>query len=86
MRREHFGQTVLNGDADAIALRHLDRRAGHRAVETPAIDRASWQKRRLHRLGDQREHFHAVVDREWELREIGCLNRHRRPAWRRQQR
>ena len=40
MHREAFRQAVLDDQPDAIAFVHLNRRAGHAAVEAPRVDDA----------------------------------------------
>src|SRR5260370_31996810 len=67
---------ILEQDADTIALVHLDRRTGARAVEAPAINRLPGRNLSLHRFGDEPKHLHAIVHCEWQVLNVRGDHRH----------
>jgi len=66
-----FGQSVFDHDADAIALRDLDRWAGHERVR-PGSDGFEGAILRS-RFGAEAEDFCGAVEGEGEIGDVGVI-------------
>ena len=73
---------VVDDDSYAIALSDLNGRPGRAAVITPEIDGLVRHNLSLYRLGNQMEHFHAVIEGEGQVLQVGALDGYRRSVWR----
>src|SRR5579883_1910766 len=65
-----FRQMVVDDDADAISLVHLDGWPWGAAVEAPQINRFIRLELLPYGLGNQVKDFNAVVQRKWEIFQI----------------
>ena len=77
MDRSRFWQVIFQNDANTISLVHLDRRAGARAVEAPAIDRLPGRDFSPYGFCSELEHLHTIVNCEWLVLDV------RRDHWQR---
>ena len=66
-----FGQGVFDVDADAIALRDLNRGTGAGAVVAPCVNRFEGSDFAFHGFGAEVEDFGRAVEREGEIGDVG---------------
>src|SRR5215813_6251960 len=78
-----LGESVLEDDPHAIALVHLDRRAGHARVVAPDLNDLAGHELRLDGLGHELEDLHALVDLVGELGHVEHRDGQRRGRSRR---
>ena len=80
VHRCRFGEVVVDDDANAIALIHLNRWSGSAAVIAPQVGYTPRNNLLFHGFGDQVEFLYASVHAPRELRNIGRFHTNDRTA------